>query len=562
MEQLKSALTQINAKGYKAYKNLKGIYQFDSYRLSIDHVQGDPYAAPSRISIYVPTDKAQFCNTFWSTTVRRIALEDFLARAVNRAIQTHVKGNRGLGKSGQINIATSGQHILTRNALLVDNQSIEARLTVGLPARGRTILSHEAKAMFFHELPNVIRDSLYYANINSTALIKHIECTEDQAFLRNWLYRENLVTFIANSAHLPRHSGIDDNPLLHTCIAFTSPESLEHTVDLPNAGKITGMGIPAGITLVVGGGFHGKSTLLHAIERGIYNHIPNDGRERVVTDPTAVKVRAEDGRVINDVNINPFINNLPLGKDTTHFSTENGSGSTSQAANIIEALQAGSRLLLIDEDTSATNFMIRDERMQALVSHEKEPITPLLHRVRDLFEQHGISSIIVMGGSGDYFAVSDTVIMLDSYTPKNVSEEAKRIAGPRHTDVHCTNLITAISTTERRPPRHALNPSKGNRDVKIEARGTRSLLYGNYEIDVSRIEQLIDKDQTFTIGLIILYYSIHYYEQTTCLVEGVNKTLDDIACRGLDILSPYKVGHLALPRAHEVIAAINRIRYK
>ena len=101
------------------------------------------------------------------------------------------------------------------------------------------------------------------------------------------------------------------------------------------------MGIRKGITLIVGGGYHGKSTLLKALEAGVYNHIAGDGREFVITDDTAFKLRAEDGRSITGVDISPFIKNLPNKKDTVHFSTEDASGSTSQAANLMEALESG-----------------------------------------------------------------------------------------------------------------------------------------------------------------------------------------------------------------------------
>jgi predicted ABC-class ATPase len=341
-------------------------------------------------------------------------------------------------------------------------------------------------------------------------------------------------------------------------LAFESPETLTRTATLPNAGNISGMAIPEGITLIVGGGFHGKSTLLHALERGIYNHIPGDGRERVASRPTAVKVRAEDARAISNVNISPFIDNLPFGRDTVSFSTENASGSTSQAANIIEALECGAEVLLIDEDTSATNFMIRDERMQALVAKDKEPITPLIHRVRELYEKHGVSSVIVMGGSGDYFDIADTVIMMDSYEPKDVTEQASNLAKPHKAEPGTTTPFMTEMT--RCPKQNALNPARGNRDVKIDTKEVGLLLYGMHRIDVSQVEQLIDMGQTRTIGLMIYYFAQHYADNCQNLTEGLKQILTDAEQYGLDRFSQFKVGNLALPRLHELAAAINRIR--
>ena len=196
-------------------------------------------------------------------------------------------------------------------------------------------------------------------------------------------------------------------------IQFTSPQAFETTFNLPSGRAVTGMSIPEGITLIVGGGYHGKSTLL-GLERSVYDHIPNDGREFVITRHDAMKIRAEDGRGIQNVNISPFIDNLPGKKDTTHFSTDNASGSTSQAANVMEALGQTSTLL-IDEDTSATNFMIRDGRMQKLIAPDKEPITPFSNKVRPLLEAHQVATILIVGGSGDYFDVADQVMMMDEY---------------------------------------------------------------------------------------------------------------------------------------------------
>jgi predicted ABC-class ATPase len=559
MEQLRAKLLALDGKGYKAYKAIAGRYRYADFELSVDHVQGDPFATPSRISVYLDTDVATLPETLWHNPVRRVALEDFLGRAVKRAIRRHVKGRRGSGGSGEVNIATSGQQVLVRNAVLLDNGKVEARLTLGLPAQGRRAAGREAATMFCEELPRVVSAALCYPNLDGEQVQRHVESVEDQDALRHWLKDAGLVAFIADGALLPRASGVDDRPLPEGALAFMAPDSLRHQVELPNAGEIRGMGIPRGITLIVGGGFHGKSTLLHALERGVYDHIPGDGRQRVVSLDSAVKVRAEDGRAISRVNITPFIDNLPFGRDTVAFTTENASGSTSQAANIIEALECGTELLLIDEDTSATNFMIRDQRMQTLVANDKEPITPLIHRVRDLYQQHGVSSVIVMGGSGDYFDVADTVIMMDAYEPKDVSAEARALARPQQ-------AVAAVSEhpftlhSNRCPQQDVLNPQRGNRDVKIDTRETITLLYGEHRIDLSQVEQLIDIGQTRSIGLMIHYFAQHYANDCGNLVDGLARVLADAAEHGLDRFSPYKVGNLALPRLHELAAAINRIR--
>lgn len=568
MQTLNDILQRIDGKGYKFYKEIAGVYQFDGFSLSIDHVQGDPFAIPSRISVQVSIAKAGFPINTWTgknnNPIRRIALEDYLGRMVKKSIQKFCTGQYGSGGSGIISIETNGQKTLLRNAILINQNIIEARLVIGLPADNRRIAGLQAIQMLFDELPVIIEQALYYKNLSAQELIKYVNSAEDQDALRTSLKDNNLVAFVANGSLLPRQSGICDKPMQGRIISFQSPASLECEVVLPNAGKIRGMGIPQGITLIVGGGFHGKSTLLQALEHGIYNHIPEDGREKVASNDSAVKIRSEDGRAIANVNISPFIDRLPFARDTHSFYTENASGSTSQAANIIEALECGAEVLLIDEDTSATNFMIRDERMQTLVSQLKEPITPLLYRVRELYELQGVSSIIVMGGSGDYFDVADTVIMMDEYLARDVSKQAAALARDKSYSLpdNLDSLPKFQRTSLRKPGPKTLDAARNNFNVKIDVRETITILYGEFRIDLAQVEQLIDIGQTRSIGLMIQYYASHYSQTSDNFTDDLKKLLQEGNEKGLDIFSPYKVGNLALPRLYELAAAINRIRSK
>ena len=559
-EDLKRTISRIDGKGYKAYKDIKGSYAFGLYTLIIDHVQGDPFAAPSRVRVRLPHERTEFPQELWDNPVCRTAFCDYLARRFHEAIRRLTKGHRGMGKSGLVEIDRGGQEILERNAVVVDKENLEARFVVGLPAAGRTILGKEALGIFFEEIPQIVEGSLLYRSVDHNEIQRHIDVTEDQDTMRGLLGERGLVAFVADGSVLPRRSGVDDRPLSSDAVPFKGPRELEVELQLPHRGKVTGMGIPRGVTLIVGGGFHGKSTLLNAIERGVYNHIPGDGREYVVTDQAAVKIRAEDGRRIERVNISPFINNLPLGKDTIRFSTDNASGSTSQAANIMEALEIGVQVLLIDEDTSATNFMVRDERMQELVVKAKEPITPYVDKVRKLFADQGVSTILVMGGSGDYFDVADTVIMMENYHPLCVTEQAVEIARKHATRRTDEGGDAFGEVTPRRPLKDGFDPSRGKRDVKIDAKGLRTILYGTTNIDLSYLEQLVDRSQTRAIGLMIHYYAERYLERAPSLKEGVELVMQAVLDKELDCLLPYTVGNLAMPRSFELSGAINRMR--
>ena len=563
MKQLQTLLWEIDGKGYKAYKKIQGSYQFPQYRLRVDHVQGDPFADPSRIRLFVDAKTASFPASCYHSPIRQMALEDFLGRSIARSIRQTIKGSRGSGKSGEIIIATSGQWIIKRNAILVqEDGAVEVRLQLALPAAGRRILSQQAEAMFFQELPAICEQGLLFSQRFSerfaAQLQRHIHSVEDQHYLRLWLDSESLVAFVADGSILPRRTGVDDRPLEEDVTPFVAPDSLAYEVVLPNAGTIRGMGIPTGVTLIVGGGYHGKSTLLHALERGVYNHIPADGRQQVVSLVDAVKIRAEDGRPVTQVNISPFINNLPGGRDTLCFSSANASGSTSQAANIIEALQCGCRLLLIDEDSSASNFMIRDERMQALVSDAKEPITPLVQRIRELYNDHQVSTVLVMGGSGNYFSCADTVIMMDAYVPSDVTAKAHHLAGNDSGSLSQKVRPAFSRTGKPRPSQAMLDPHRYGK-MKIESRAVGQLTYGRHDLDLTLVEQLLERGQTRAIGYLILYYAQHGWQHSPILEEGLRLTLQQVEEQGLDRVTPWIMGNLALPRLYELAAAVHRL---
>jgi len=560
---LKDTLRRIDRKGYKAYKDIKGRYDWGDYVLSINHVQGDPFAAPSRVSVHLSREKAAFPAELFATKVRKTALADFLGRSFNRAVRATVKGSRGTGKSGYVGIDHGRQEVLERTSIHISEKEVEARFFMGLPGSGRTILGGEAQAMFFEELPAVVNRALLYKNLKADAVRAHVETVEDQESLRSRLKAAGLVAFVGDGAVLPRRSGVDDRPLTDEAgvvAPFQSPESLAVEFDTPNAGTVRGMGIPRGITLIVGGGFHGKSTLLHALERGVYCHIPGDGRERVATLSETVKIRAEDGRSVEKVDISPFIANLPYERDTVAFSTENASGSTSQVANIMESLETGAEVLLMDEDTCATNLMIRDERMQELVAKDREPITPYIDKARHLYAEYGVSTILVMGGVGDYFDVADTVIMLDNYYAHNVTGRAMEIKElqPSGRQPEGGGHFGAIKA--RSPRGESFNPSRGKKAVKIDAKGVKTILFGRLEIDLGGVEQLVDESQTRAIGDMLHHLSLHYFTGDLSLRVALTRLMDDIDKGGLDILSPLKRGDYALPRIFEVAAAVNRMR--
>lgn len=615
MKKLEQLLRETDHKGYPAYKQLKGRYTFPSFELSIDHVQGDPFAAPSAVSLHIKAAQHGIPKEYFDKPHRRIMLQDFLLRSFGRELAKYDHRAKGSGKSGALSVSRCHQEVLERSALQIDPASglMILRFYVGFPAAGRTTLSMELKKILMEFIPDCFVSSLRYAAIAKPVLQKWIRLADDQQSIRSQLSENRLVAFVGNGACLPRRSGVDDTPM-KDAVLFMSPKEEEITLTLPEGRSITGMGIRKGITLIVGGGYHGKSTLLKALERGVYNHIPGDGREYVITEATAMKIRSEDGRSVKQLDISPFIRNLPNKKDTTCFSTEDASGSTSQAANTVEAVLSGARTLLIDEDTSATNFMVRDELMQQVVNKDQEPIVPFLSRMRQLFEQKGVSTILVAGSSGAYFAVSDCILQMKEYEPSDITERARKAAenaagGAFRAAENATgdtfeaaanaagNAFEMAKTTlpaaanEKEAPTSSLpvtmeqasnaaaspddltgwqdcripQANKNvteSRKVKVKGAGTDAVILNHESVELRFVEQVVDPEQTNLLGTMLRYLEENKFNGKLQLTECVNAVYKAYSSQSFRAVTQGSAvpGNLADVRVQELWAMVNRYR--
>jgi predicted ABC-class ATPase len=540
LPRLAPLLDRIDRKGYGTYRGLQGRHGLAGFTLFVDRVQRDPFAPPSLVRLR--TDANDFDSSLFEGPVRRTAFEDYLTRCAEAAIRSSVQGSRGSGGSGRVEIQRPSQVVLPRTSVVVGSDYVEARLGVGLPAHGRSV-------------PRVVRQALTTEGVDASAARRHVETVEDADHLRRELPSLGLVAFVADGSILPRESGASDLPLPQGAVPFLSPEGFSVSVELPNRGTVAGMGIPEGVTLIVGGGFHGKSTLLSALSWGVYDHVPGDGRELVVTRGDAVKVRAEDGRSVAGVDISAMIGELPGGKDTRDFSTPNASGSTSQAANIAEALEVGTSLLLVDEDTSATNFMIRDERMRELV--QREPISPFIDLVRPLYRQLSVSTVVVVGGVGDYLDAADRVILLEDYVPSDATGRARQVREKYPGRVPLGDR----QTTQPRPRRlegSSLDLRRGRRET-ARGRGPHTIELGRERVDLSYLEQLAESGQTEAIARIVGGFA---GSGDRLLREFVEEAMSAVDASSLDALGGVSghPGQMSLPRAQELAAAINRVR--
>ena len=577
-EVLRKTLQQLNGLGYRAYRKLGSAYRLGPVELYLDHIQGDPFATPSRVRLRVKQEYARIPSALFEGRAREVACRDYLARRFRQLSAHYVGQIRGTGHSGLIFIDAGGQKVLERTAARVNRRFVELRIQVGLPAAGRTILGREAERLLLHILPELALDTLMYKNLPQTELQQFVDCVDNQEFLRAQLQDRGLVAFVANGAVLPRESGASDRPMkVPPAVPFQSPPSLEVELPLrhplPETGQVNlrGMGLPEGIHLIVGGGYHGKSTLLKALQHGVYPHVPGDGREYVISHPAMVKIRAEDGRAIHRVDISSFITHLPRGQPTRSFSTEDASGSTSQAANILEALEVGARVLLLDEDTCATNLMIRDVRMQALVHKSQEPITPFLDRVEELYHNLGVSTVLVMGGSGDYLDVATRVIKMHAFKPQEITEQAHQVAKQFPSARRREASFPLRRISQRIPFPDSLNLARGKKQVAIEARAVDGLDFGRQRVDLRAVEQLVEPSQTRAVGYALYLLKQHILDGKLTLAEALDKLERLLDENGLDILSPAwwksgraretHPGNFARPRRFEIAAALNRLRH-
>lgn len=554
MNNLQRQLRGIDHRGYPAYKDLRGRYRFGKYTLNIEHVQGDPFASPSNLSVEIAGDVANFPEEYYSEYHRRIALQDYLLRGFARGLDKISFQAKGSGKSGLVAASHPGQEILERSACLVDAKSgsVLFRFVVGFPARGRSIAAGELEKILFELLPPIVEKQGIYARLPEKRVRDVIELADDQKALREQMEEQGLVAFVANGSVLPRESGVSERPM-RDAVPFQSPASMEVTITLPHRGECKGMGIRKGVTLIVGGGYHGKSTLLQTLERAVYPHIAGDGREYIATDETGMKIRAEDGRSVYREDISLFIRNLPNGKDTSDFSTLDASGSTSQASNTMEALQAGSRLLLIDEDTSATNFMIRDELMEQVIAAKEEPIVPFIKRVGELYRQKGVSTIIVVGSCGAFFHVADTVIQMDRYLPREITRAAKEKAEAFPLAYEQEDV--SISYEQGRKVRL---PRADDRN-KIKVMGTDGFSYNKHQVDLRYLEQITDGEQMLAIAKCLEYLEKKFGGKETdisVLLKDVEYLLEKQGVAGL--CGRGSVPNMAMPRKLEISGCINR----
>lgn len=556
-QSLEDRLSAMDGGPYPAYRDLRGSFAIGpGVAIEFLHVQPDPYAPPSRLRARLDREWTGVPVPGPTTRHERVAIEDFLARALHRALAARDAEEA----RRSVRIDPPAQQILERSALTVRDGEVEVLLEVDLPARGRRIEGRRAARVLAHELPRILERSIGRGAVDSSALCSHVRAMDDYRALRGIVSDRGWIAFAADGSRIARRSGDDDAPLEQGSVPLVAPEGLAAFVDLPHAGRVRGLAIPRGITLLCGGGFHGKSTLLRSLGAAVYPHVPGDGRERIASDPTTLGARAEDGRAVTAVDLRPFLHDLPGGVDPAAFSTANASGATSQAAAIIEAMAMGCRVLLIDEDTSATNFLLRDRWMADLLRWEQEPITPLLSRMREMLEHAEVSTVLVVGGSGEAFRVADRALLMDAYHPLDATA---RVAGIRlHMGESSAVAPARWPSHERTIPLDA-RPWDG---ARVRALGPRRLLVGDAELDLGASGALVHPSQARTLATILQAWLRQAARPGGAgglrLPDAPRDAARRIAAEGPLAFAPHPRGDLAEVREQEIAMLANRLRVR
>jgi len=557
LRQLAQKLEFVDGLAYGAYREFYGGWQFQHFDLFVNHVPPDHHGPPADFVVWVYPNEIGLPQDVQGPRLKRIASADFYLRRFLGLLGDQPAGSRGSGLSGLIDTDRPGQSIEERNACFFDGDAIELRLVVGLPSAGMTILVEEMQSMF-DLLRSAVEQTFLPSAETLDALREHVRIAETQVRLREKAAQQGLVAFIVDQARLPRAGGGTDRPLDGAHVRpFESPAALAAELDLGGLGRFRGLGIPRGVTVITGGPYHGKSTLLSAIEEGTKNHIPGDGREFIVTDALTQRAEAEEGRIVRQVDLSPFLHDLPSHVAVESFSSEFASGSTSQAANIIEAIGAGARLLLIDEDRAATNLMFADEGMRALMKTDDLTLTSFLERVRELYEVHGVSSVIVAGSSSRYFSVADTVIKMEEYACRDITEEARRVAAEYHPEIPRPPSALHISRRVPNPPNEDLY--RGRRFVECEADGRGFIDLEGHEIDLCRLSGVRNKGKLVAAGLAAAQIMRDHTDGRAPLGKILDELDERLDERGLLLLDPFRQHYLTRPDRFQIAAALNRL---
>lgn len=497
------------------YGDFENIFEYSSLKFWFE---GTGPRNTEKLNLYVEIALNNININQRYVTIYEYVLLDRLSRVINELSRDYINQDKSIREKAQFSAQSTDERVLKRSGMFYNKKKDKFifKINFNVPLLNAISVNAKATVQAIKDIMKHIEDII--KTIDEKELKPFIAVYEKQIEIRKYLKENNLCVFIADGSILPRENGT--NLPLKNATPFFAPSNMCIQIPFSDGTKISGMAIKHGVTVITGGAYSGKSTLLDAIEMGIYNHVLGDGREYVITDDRALKVYVEDGRPVHNLDISPFFNYLP-NNDVKDFSTAHASGSVSQAANVVEALCGGAKLLLLDEDKSATNFMIRDTNMRKIVEHE--PIIPFTDRIRELYSGSGVSTILVIGGSSEYLHHADKVILMDNYSVKDITQEIREICWPvynmRVETAHFVELRYLIPPRENQPFLYFHT---------VETENEKKIIIDEYNVDITLLTAIISTPQvnSITYALLLLLQDINSDESD--MLSRIKKLLSNL----------------------------------
>lgn len=558
-------LAELDGQPFSEYEQLVGDFDFSRYVIKCTKINLDASGEENSVfSIRIPQTIAEIPEYLFDSPVRRTAMEDLLLRRLSANIEAIASFDQNGVARRHIHSTSPNQKILPRNALQLTKEYIEVYIQITLPIQqmlvdGEPMISIDgeiAQHIFFDDLPEIVSNSLLYCNIDVADADLFVNNMEDADRLRQHLGASGQVSFIAEGSLITRISA-EDLPDYERLVPIEIDDSLIEEVEVPHGGTVRGLGIPNGLTLILGESNSGRVDLTDAITQGIYNHIPGDGREHVVTVADAVSIGSEVGRSIQQVDISAFARELPDGGNPTSYSTPSAGSFTSQAASTVEFLEAGARVLIFDEHTSSSTFLSADTRVSPLLGDSTR--NTLAARARRMVDELGIS-MIVAGSSlvAEFIPIADKILKVDDFRVTDITEEAKALEiVPSSVVNDNVNLGSMLSRSRWIMP-SSIDPSIGREDLVIHAEDADFLQFGRSIVELDGIKQIADADQARAIGFVLYYAKLRYMDEGYPIREILDLVDRDLSNEGLNSLARDLRGDLARPRRYEVAAALNR----
>jgi len=530
---------------------LLGDYDFNRYVVKITQAPQGTDEIQLPVVVRVTHSVAGFPEKLLSSPIRRTALEDFLTRKLSAAIESQATFDASGTARRRIILPRPGQKILPRSTIQITDEFTDIRLAMLIPTQRGRIDGIALQSVFFDDLPMIVQEALLYCNMDSTEVESFVGLMEDADDIRQSLAQRGLVGFVGSGAMIDRAPGTDV-PSYESERTLVIDPALQISFDTPHHGSISGVGITSGVTLILGDMFSGRIELMQALASGIYNHIPGDGREYIVTMPDTVYIASEPGRSVHRVDLGCFL-------AEQDYSSISAGPYHSQAASLIEALEVGARVIIMDESDSCPGFFGGDDRVQSLLG-EREGIASLASRARQLAQELGVSTII--GGHAavaSFIPIADTILSIKDGVITNITKEAKAslssIPEPSVPPYDFTQLIE----TARWVIPSSIDASVGRMDGVIHVEDTGTVTFGRYTIRLGITHQVADIQQTLTLGLIIEYARQRYLDKPRPLRELLDLVERDLSTEGLEQITREVRGDLARPRRYEIAAALNRL---